>query len=590
MGTHPIFEPDFDCLTELHAPPPHKSRQPDKTPPDQRVDRFRAAPPSQMTANPPTAANAGPPPPPMVAPRLIEPDQNDNDQQNPLFRDIIKLRLDSSDAGSNAPSSCGEDDDEPEQTFDDVLASDPTWSQPANDVLVQMVALLDHYFSDENLIKDKFLLKHVRRNKQGYVSVKLLTSFKKLKHLSRSDWRVTAYCCRHSKQLELNTSGTKVKRRDQLPQIDLPTTSIRTILAKVPCEEMSPCNMTVDQISEIFRPFGCLSTVRLIRPGKEIPLDLRNHTAKHPEIGGQTCVVVEFDRTEDCQMAYKTLGKKAREENSGWEYNLLGSGRNPRRQHKKEKAKELAYMRYGGYDSSEEFNSTPYASSRENSPEVRRRTFPANPRNQSYLSPSPLASPYGSRSNSPARHYAQQANSPGFQRRVTTGSQGGGQVGGDKWNIRSKHLQSPLSLRKQITSPVPGASGGKNMPTSPLAAPNNTFKSNNNNNDEIGGSPWVRRRKDFLAASQGNTPIGSPCASPTLGRKQLTSIGSGEMDQVLRNPRGPPDNATKGFQPNHPSGVDIGSTTTEQHSELRALTRLDMLSTQVAAAVCSDHK
>ena len=45
---------------------------------------------------------------------------------------------------------------------------------------------------------------------------------------------------------------------------------------------------------------------------------------QHPEIGGQTCVVVEFDRTEDCQMAYKTLGKKAREENSGWEYNLLG--------------------------------------------------------------------------------------------------------------------------------------------------------------------------------------------------------------------------------------------------------------------------
>lgn len=78
------------------------------------------------------------------------------------------------------------------------------------------------------------------------------------------------------------------------------------------------------QISEIFRPFGCLSTVRLIRPGKEIPLDLRNHTAKHPEIGGQTCVVVEFDKTEDCQMAHKTLGKKAREDNNGWEYNLLG--------------------------------------------------------------------------------------------------------------------------------------------------------------------------------------------------------------------------------------------------------------------------
>ena len=77
------------------------------------------------------------------------------------------------------------------------------------------------------------------------------------------------------------------------------------------------------------------------------------------------------------------------------------------------------------------------SSSRENSPEVRRRTFPANHRNQSYLSPSPLASPYGSRSNSPARHghmNNQQSSSPGFLRRVTTGGNGPNQ--GDKWNIR----------------------------------------------------------------------------------------------------------------------------------------------------------
>jgi len=32
---------------------------------------------------------------------------------------------------------------------------------------------------------------------------------------------------------------------------------------------------------------------------------------------------VEFDKTEECQNAYKTLGKSAREENTGWEYSLL---------------------------------------------------------------------------------------------------------------------------------------------------------------------------------------------------------------------------------------------------------------------------
>lgn len=46
---------------------------------------------------------------------------------------------------------------------------------------------IEFYFSDENLEKDAFLLKHVRRNKLGYVSVKLLTSFKKVR-LPSHEW------------------------------------------------------------------------------------------------------------------------------------------------------------------------------------------------------------------------------------------------------------------------------------------------------------------------------------------------------------------------------------------------------------------
>ena len=116
---------------------------------------------------------------------------------------------------------------------------------------------------------------------------------------------------------------------------------------------------------------------------------MRNHVAKHPELGQSTCAVVEFDKTEECQNAYKTLGKIAREENTGWEYSLLGSfsksilvykymeiglkvikllktvktgsGRNPRRQQKKQKAKERQLLGGSyGYDSAEEFGSSPF--------------------------------------------------------------------------------------------------------------------------------------------------------------------------------------------------------------------------------------
>ena len=58
-------------------------------------------------------------------------------------------------------------------------------------------------------------------------------------------------------------------------------------------------------MSEQFRLFGELTTVRIIRPDKEVPLDLRNHTSKHPELGTTTCVVVEFENTEAAQVMVK---------------------------------------------------------------------------------------------------------------------------------------------------------------------------------------------------------------------------------------------------------------------------------------------
>ena len=47
---------------------------------------------------------------------------------------------------------------------------------------------VEFYFSDANITRDKFLLKHVRRNKEGFVSLKLVASFKRVKHLT-TDWR-----------------------------------------------------------------------------------------------------------------------------------------------------------------------------------------------------------------------------------------------------------------------------------------------------------------------------------------------------------------------------------------------------------------
>ncbi|XP_076818071.1 la-related protein 6-like isoform X2 [Clavelina lepadiformis] len=432
-------------------------------------------------------------------------------------------------------SSAGEDDDA--KDFHEMLKEDSSWKPPSPELETKIRSLLEHYFSDENLIKDKFLLKHVKRNRLGYVSVKLLTSFKKLKNLSRSDWKITAYSLSKSTKLELNKPGTKVRRKDPLPEIDLPTTSIRTLLYKLPDDANDP---TINRMSEQFRLFGELTTVRIIRPDKEVPLDLRNHTSKHPELGTTTCVVVEFENTEAAQNAYKTLSKKAREEEKPDMYSLLGSGRNPRKQAGKGFKRDGLY-----YDSSED---SANFSSRENSPMMRRKF--QNPKNGVAVKSSPLISPHGSRDASPEKNNSKSPrSSPNFPRKNMAFSSQSNSAG-NLWISRksrdntpdSSPRNSPLTNRKQSNKLL-----AHQKTTSPLAINNNLLSPSDSvsagSTPTGGSSPWLQRRRQFVA-SQGNSPCATPGSSPLLGRKFQDGVPVG----VTRLPRGPPNQNAKGFE------------------------------------------
>ncbi|XP_075909100.1 la-related protein 6 isoform X3 [Petromyzon marinus] len=88
----------------------------------------------------------------------------------------------------------------------------------ADDEVLQKLEeeMVERMLSDEALSRDPFMLKHVRRNGPGYVSVKLLTSLRGVRRLTR-DWRVSSLALRASSRLQLNAAGTKVRRLDRLP-------------------------------------------------------------------------------------------------------------------------------------------------------------------------------------------------------------------------------------------------------------------------------------------------------------------------------------------------------------------------------------
>ncbi|XP_012281299.1 la-related protein 6 [Orussus abietinus] len=169
---------------------------------------------------------------------------------------------------------------------------------PSDELADRICAQVEFYFSDENIVKDAFLLKHVKRNKEGYVSLKLISSFKRIKHLSR-DWRVVGIALKRSKKIEVNELGTKLRRVDPLPPFDQTTPSRTVLAAKLPLEKLS-----VESVAEIFSQCGEISLIRVLKPGHPIPAEIRQAIAKRPELtSSENCALVEFTDSASARAA-----------------------------------------------------------------------------------------------------------------------------------------------------------------------------------------------------------------------------------------------------------------------------------------------
>ncbi|XP_031571489.1 la-related protein 6-like [Actinia tenebrosa] len=180
----------------------------------------------------------------------------------------------------------------------------PDVYSPPNDELKQkIIAQVELYLSDENLSRDAFLLKHVRRNKEGYVNLKLITSFKKVKSLTK-DYRVVGESLKESTKLTLNAEVTKVKRNSPLPTELLERNPGRTVIATKMDEP------TFEHVSEMFSKCGEIILIRIIRPGKSIPSDVKSYLSKTQDLTTETFAIVEFETMAAAARACSELTKE----------------------------------------------------------------------------------------------------------------------------------------------------------------------------------------------------------------------------------------------------------------------------------------
>ncbi|XP_078438825.1 la-related protein 6A-like [Wolffia australiana] len=108
-------------------------------------------------------------------------------------------------------------------------------SSPATDIMQKIVRQVEYYFSDENLPTDKFMLKYVKKNKEGYVPIGVIASFRRMKKLVEDDDALIAAALRTSSQLVVSKEGKRVKRLHPLPPPAEP-------------EDRRPCTVVVENL------------------------------------------------------------------------------------------------------------------------------------------------------------------------------------------------------------------------------------------------------------------------------------------------------------------------------------------------------
>nr|XP_039252501.1 uncharacterized protein LOC120329787 isoform X1 [Styela clava] len=181
---------------------------------------------------------------------------------------------------------------------------------PPDNVLCCVIAKqIEFYMSDSYLAKDKYLLRQIRCKKDGYVSIKLMTSFKKMKKLAQ-DWPVLrSAIVRISRTLVVSGEGMRIRRKVQLSEELRKPRMLTSILAI----RLPDTYNAVDKITSLFRVFGEIGLVRLLRPDKAVPVDLRNYATQVPDIGVSLCAVVDFESPIDALGAVRVLKTRSRE-------------------------------------------------------------------------------------------------------------------------------------------------------------------------------------------------------------------------------------------------------------------------------------
>lgn len=181
-----------------------------------------------------------------------------------------------------------------------------------------IMELIETYVSDNYLTRDIFLLKQFRRTKDGWISLKFMAAYKRIKRICK-DLEEVRDAARNSPLVELNTAGNKLRRLTPLPEsIEDYIPTRMTIIGQLPNSLRS-----LPALSKYLTNFGDVASIQLIRPGGNLPEIVRETAVNFPKIRSEWCALVEFNEISAAAYVTKAVNNDCDELGPGWALELV---------------------------------------------------------------------------------------------------------------------------------------------------------------------------------------------------------------------------------------------------------------------------
>uniref|UniRef100_A0A0D6QVC3 HTH La-type RNA-binding domain-containing protein n=1 Tax=Araucaria cunninghamii TaxID=56994 RepID=A0A0D6QVC3_ARACU len=168
----------------------------------------------------------------------------------------------------------------------------------------RIVKQVEFYFSDANLPTDKYLMKYLKKDPEGFVPIAVVASFRKIKNLVNNNHAWVGASLRTSSQLVVSEDGKKVRRLHPLHEIDIEEMQSRTVVA-----ENLPTDYSIQNLEKLFGSVGNVKMVRVCHPhGYNDSGQVSSRPAKNEMlVSNRLHALVEYETVEQAEKAVAEL-------------------------------------------------------------------------------------------------------------------------------------------------------------------------------------------------------------------------------------------------------------------------------------------